>query len=271
MNFYRIRDWDIHFELAQGRKVKNLSWVIFPVKHDGLGYRRLMAARDGAETYGAWVLIVQVAAKCPLRGTLVDERGPLGPQELSLKTGCPAEVFERAIQVLCMEEIGWLISERYERAGSALVPLERRLEERKEEERKEERGGAPADAGCPPELSAWISMWNRLKAESFVATAVDADRPSRVVISKFNAGRKSAELRKLLADRDAIEKAIRASEFCKEPWFTLPKLLGGKNRTGEWIAQNLLEGAYVNRRPGKPNNNGSPGRQYDPKAAGGDF
>jgi len=265
MTLYRIRDWDIHFELAQGRKVKNPSWVILPVKHDGLGFRRLMAMREGAELYGAWVLIVQVAAKCPTRGMLADERGPLGATELSLKTGCPAKVFERSLQVLSSDEIGWLVIERYEHAGSALVSLERRGEEKRLEERKGEERAQPASAGIPPELASWISLWNRLKAENFVATAVDAERPSKVVVQKFNAGRKSEELRRLLADRDAIENAIKRSDFCRGPWFTLPVLLGGKNRNGEWIAQKLLDGAYANRNR-KPSKHASAGHTYDPNA-----
>lgn len=221
--------------------------------------------RDGAELYGAWVLIVQVAAKCSIRGVLSDERGPLGATELSLKTGCPAKTFERALQVLSSDEIGWLSAERYEHDGSALVPLERREEETRLDETRGERGAAIA--GVSPELSAWISLWNRLKAENLVATSVDADRPSKAVISKFNAGRKSAEVRKLLADHDAVETAIRKSDFCRQPWFSLPVLLGGKNRNGEWIVQKLLDGAYANR-SSKPNNNLSAGRVYDAQASG---
>jgi len=105
---YRIRDWDKHFEVAKTRNRRNcrFSWVPIPNKHDGKGYRRLMRHPQGPAIYCAWVLMVQVASKCPERGVLADEDGPLGPEELYLKTDCPAEVFEQAIPVLL--EIGWL-------------------------------------------------------------------------------------------------------------------------------------------------------------------
>ncbi len=243
MNVYRVRDWDVHFELAQGRKVKDLSWVPVPLKHDGLGFRRLMARRDGVELYGAWVLIVQIAAKCRTRGTLADERGPFGSQELSLKTGCPAEVFDRALQTLCSQDIGWVESVDYQRATSAL-----HIEESREEEtRREESRGESAQNGLHPDLLSWVSWWNRLHQEGLVPAGVDPIKPAKSVVDNWTSSRKSSEMREILADRDALETMIRRSDFCREPWFTLSKLLHGKNRTKEWIAQRLLEGGYVDR------------------------
>jgi hypothetical protein len=103
---YRIRDWDKHFETFESRRIRHTTWVPFPVKHDGKGFRRLMAMRRGFEHYAAWVLIVQVAAKCPVRGTLADGDGPLTPADLAVKTGGPAGIFEKALSALV--EIGWL-------------------------------------------------------------------------------------------------------------------------------------------------------------------
>ena len=77
---YRIRNWQLHFEKHENGRVKHMQWVPVPVEHDGKGYRRIIA-QIGAEGYGAWVLMLEVAAKCELtRGTLADEDGPLtGP------------------------------------------------------------------------------------------------------------------------------------------------------------------------------------------------
>ena len=102
----RIRNWEKHFETFESRRIRQTTWVPFPVKHDGKGFRRLMAMRRGFENYAAWVLIVQVAAKCPVRGTLADGDGPLTPADLAVKTGGPAGIFERAIDPLM--SIGWL-------------------------------------------------------------------------------------------------------------------------------------------------------------------
>jgi hypothetical protein len=114
MDCYSVKGWAKNYEKAQTRKVENAQWVPVPLKHDGKGFRRLMAMKGGIEVYAAWMLILQVAAKCPTRGTLMDEDGPLSAEDLSLKTGCPETVFERAFEVLTSERIGWmLVSEWY--------------------------------------------------------------------------------------------------------------------------------------------------------------
>lgn len=106
---YRIRDWDKHFEVSQSKKVRGqLPWIAVPTKHDGQSYRRLMRMEDGPSLYAAWLLIAQVAAKCPTRGTLFNDGRPLTPDDLEIKTDCPAAVFRKAFKVLCDAKIGWL-------------------------------------------------------------------------------------------------------------------------------------------------------------------
>lgn len=108
MTTYRIRNWGEHFEKAQTRACKVVSWVPFPNKHDGKGYRRIMRLKDGAAIYGAWVLIVQVASKCKVRGVLADDDGPLSAKDISDKTGLPEKLVENALKALCSKEIGWV-------------------------------------------------------------------------------------------------------------------------------------------------------------------
>lgn len=104
---YRIRDWDRHFETHDTRKMKRLAWVPIPNKHDGLGYRLLLQQPNGFQHYAAWLLIVQVASKCPNRGTLADDTGNgLTAEALAAKTGAPANVFAKAFAALV--EVGWL-------------------------------------------------------------------------------------------------------------------------------------------------------------------
>lgn len=105
---YLIRDWDDTFEVSQNKKVKAWSWVPMPIKHDGKSFRRLMLREDAGDVFAAWILIVQVAAKCPTRGVLADNDGPLDASDLNIKTGFSATKFSNALKVLSSKEIGWL-------------------------------------------------------------------------------------------------------------------------------------------------------------------
>jgi hypothetical protein len=106
----KVKNWSEIFEPSQLRRNRGpLSWVGVPTKHDGKGYRRLMKHANGAALYGAWMLLLQVAAKCQTRGVLADDDGPLTSEDLELKTGCPAVIFDEAISVLTDPKIGWLI------------------------------------------------------------------------------------------------------------------------------------------------------------------
>lgn len=62
----------------------------------------------GPEIYAAWVLMVQVASKCSPRGSLVQGSRALDADDLADKTGCPAELFTLAFEVLASERVGWL-------------------------------------------------------------------------------------------------------------------------------------------------------------------
>lgn len=105
---YRIKGWDAHFEKSQTRKCSAMKWVPVSNKHDGKSYRRIMRMERRAEIYAVWVLLIQVASKCPVRGILEDSDGPLTPDDLELKTGMPADSFAYAMPVLASNVIGWL-------------------------------------------------------------------------------------------------------------------------------------------------------------------
>lgn len=122
MDAYRIVDWNNNFEKAQTRKNEGpLKWVGIPTKHDGKGFRRIMSREDGPQIFAAWVLIVQVAAKCPQRGLLIDSDGPLTAEDLAFKTGCPETLLATALSVLCSEKIGWIVVEAESESGSEVV------------------------------------------------------------------------------------------------------------------------------------------------------
>ena len=118
---YEIRDWERCYTVSQNRKNdpdKPLPWVAMRTKHDGKGYRRVMRQPDAMALLGAWMLIVEVAAKCPTHGVLSDSDGPLTAIDLADKTGGDEATFERALQVFSSKGIEWLttttLPERYQ-------------------------------------------------------------------------------------------------------------------------------------------------------------
>jgi hypothetical protein len=117
----RIREWATHFENNRTKELKRMAWVPMPVKHDGDGYTELLDHENGAAHFGVWCFIVQLAAKCEPRGTLIrtiveeDQKGAI-PQAPATAPHSPATMarisrmkvrdFEEAIPRLL--QIGWL-------------------------------------------------------------------------------------------------------------------------------------------------------------------
>lgn len=107
---YSIKGWNKTFETSDSKRYKNLPWISVPTKQDGKGRRRLVRLPNGAALFGAWVAMTQVAAKCPTRGVLADEEGPLDANDLEMITDIPAELFDELFHVLTSvdQKIGWL-------------------------------------------------------------------------------------------------------------------------------------------------------------------
>ncbi len=114
---YRIKDWSLIYEKAQTRKCNEMKWIAIPIKHDGSGFRRVAGHERATDLFAAWILIVQTAAKMPIRGLLYKDGRPLTARDLSFRTGFPEEIFNLAFSVLVDKEIGWL--ERVAGDGSA--------------------------------------------------------------------------------------------------------------------------------------------------------
>ncbi len=104
-----IANWEQHFEISQSRRrAGRLSWVAMPTRHDSRGYRRLIRSEDGVRHFACWVALVQVSARCEDRGTLASDSGEaLTTEDFEAMTDIPADLFDRAIPVLC--SIGWII------------------------------------------------------------------------------------------------------------------------------------------------------------------
>ena len=88
MNFWRIKDWNHHFENNRTRDLKRMAWVPMPNKMDGDGYTELLDHPNGPAHFGAWVAIVEIASRCGICPTEQDERASAG--ETAAGCGIPA-------------------------------------------------------------------------------------------------------------------------------------------------------------------------------------
>lgn len=126
MRVMRIVNWSQSFETAENKKLLRLTWLALPTKQEGDGYTELMSAHEnGCAHFGAWTAMLQLAAKCTPRGTLVRNLGGRSVAHDAASVGritrVPVSVLEEAIPRLV--EIGWLEAIEYEEvAESARKP-----------------------------------------------------------------------------------------------------------------------------------------------------
>ena len=108
-NPLEIANWEDGFEIAQSRRrAGRLSWIAMPTRHDSRGYRKLIRSDGGVKHFACWCVLIQVSARCAIRGILADDRGiALTTEDFEAMTDIPASDFELAIPVLC--DIGWLL------------------------------------------------------------------------------------------------------------------------------------------------------------------
>lgn len=169
-----IRSWATAFENNRTRELKSLDWVPLPIRLDGDGYAELMDHQDGAAHFGVWIALIQVAARCDPRGTLVrlrrsEVREAHDYASLARLTRIDAGVMRVAINRLV--DLGWLLDDDPESAiqsidhrasqegatipqECATIPQEGALEYRRGEEitgddRREENTPTPQAAGIP--------------------------------------------------------------------------------------------------------------------------
>jgi len=75
MDVIRIKEWDKIYENNKTRILQNLDRIQIPINWGSDGYLDMMDRKDGPAIFGAWIALVQVAAKCKIRGTLVRSNG----------------------------------------------------------------------------------------------------------------------------------------------------------------------------------------------------
>ena len=98
----KIRDWDIHFEADRSRKWKKLSWVPIPNKQ-GLGYKKIMHEKNGAEIFGCWIALVEQGSICSPRGDL----SRYSIEDLSEMTIIPLNILNKSIEFI-IQHLDWI-------------------------------------------------------------------------------------------------------------------------------------------------------------------
>ena len=110
----RIRNWKTHFENAESRKLKHLSWVGVPNKTSGNGYNALIDHPNGAAHLGAWYAIVGACSlrePKDLRGNLPESDGTIGgiSRALGRISRLPPELFAEVLPRLIHDpDIQWI-------------------------------------------------------------------------------------------------------------------------------------------------------------------
>jgi hypothetical protein len=107
MKLWRISEWGKNFENNRTRGLKTMLWVPIPVNLAGNGVTELLDHPNGAAHLGVWLTLIEVAARCAPRGTLVRGNGtPHDRESLSRITRIPVEIIEEAMPRL--QRIGWI-------------------------------------------------------------------------------------------------------------------------------------------------------------------
>lgn len=105
---YRIAKWCERHENHETRKlVGSLSWIVVPTEIK-LTLMELLGAKHGLQTFGAYIIIVEVAARMPVRGTLANDNGPLKIEQISRLTGANLKQLVAAVDYLSKPPLRWI-------------------------------------------------------------------------------------------------------------------------------------------------------------------
>lgn len=233
----RVRRWTEYFEVTQTRRIKGIpKWIALPVKHDGSRYRRLIEGPNGPARFGVWVLFCQVAMKCPVRGVLADEDGPLSLEDIALKTGCPLVSLFDALPALL--SIGWL----------EVAPVDDEAEPPADSgtSRKPEfEAASKPDLVIPPEVARLAEAWNALPT-NIVPPVKQSELPALCSAwERLLTDRTADNARELLSQPECILEELRASSFLRgESWFRLAWLLKRERDGPQFNVEKLAAGCY---------------------------
>lgn len=72
---YRIKNWSEIYENNRTRDIKTMSWLPIPIKLNGDGFTLTMEQDNGLQLFGAFIILLEIAANCNPRGTLIRSDG----------------------------------------------------------------------------------------------------------------------------------------------------------------------------------------------------
>jgi hypothetical protein len=110
---YRVKGWDSHFEGSKSKGYKNKSSCMMPCSH-GLGYKRLVRAKNGASLFGAWCAMIQVLSQHqpPREGWVTDDGkhdgAPYTPDDLECLTDIPSKTFGAMLDSVSSQVVDWV-------------------------------------------------------------------------------------------------------------------------------------------------------------------
>lgn len=221
---YQIKDWDRFFETNESRKVVNARWVPMPNKQDGKGYRRVAQHKNGVAIFCAWTLMLEVASKMPDRGVLADHDGPLDAEDLAVKTGFPARIFQQAFEFLVDSRVGWMAiqtsdnTELAPSADTAACPPDNSAPPRVEGNGIEQKEREGQDKAQAPDSPPFVS-------DDFLSALADFEQHRREIRHKLTPKARQAmyedfmkwgELKSIEAIRLAIRNQWRGVFYPKD-------------------------------------------------------
>jgi hypothetical protein len=108
MGLYKIKNWDTIYENNRTRGLKSMAWLPLPVKLNGDGYTLLMEMENGPALFGAFVSVLEVAASCNPRGSLIRANNtPHDPVSLARLTRINQQIITEML-IVCSQECKWL-------------------------------------------------------------------------------------------------------------------------------------------------------------------
>lgn len=138
---WAIKDWDEVFETRHSRAEKGpRRYLLIPTDRQSEAYVSLMGSTGGQAAYGLFVGLCRIAARCPKRGILADEKGPYTPRRIAEKLRASVASVNRSIELLSCPSIGWL-----RRTSAAHAPVDAPVDA--PDARRESAGCSPEKVG----------------------------------------------------------------------------------------------------------------------------
>jgi hypothetical protein len=111
MPVYQIARWSEVFETAESRKYKALPWISERTSFDSTGWQQGLddfGPEEWPRVYGAWMVLVRVAATAKLRGRLAGDRGePFSAKRIARPSGICPKLIDSTIAWAI--KVGWLV------------------------------------------------------------------------------------------------------------------------------------------------------------------